>query len=392
VRVAFFTDSFHEVNGVANTSRQFDAFARRRSLPFLNVHAGPAPGLHIEDTVRTLELDRGPAAFKVERDMSFDPLLMRHRDWAVSVVRDFHPDIIHITGPSDVGILGAWLANHFEIPLVASWHTNLHEFGARRLDKLISFLPPEWRDPVTGAAERGILYGCGRFYSLASVLLAPNQELVDMLGQRTGRPAFLMQRGVDTLLYSPERRARAAAGPFVFGYVGRITPEKNVRLLARLERALIDAGERDFRITVVGHGDELDWLRENLVQAVFPGVLGGEDLARAYADFDLFLFPSHTDTFGNVILEAAASGVPSVVTPSGGPRFLVQNGVTGCVSVDDDDFIARAIELYRDRERCAAMRAGARAYALTMSWDVVFEKVYESYTLAVGEKRSAAGA
>ena len=381
-RVAFFADSFHEVNGVANTSRQFDGFARRRELPFLSVHAGAAATFRTEGSVTTLELDRGPAAFAVERDMSFDPLMMRHSHWASSILRGFRPDVIHITGPSDIGILGACLANHFDIPLVASWHTNLHEFGARRLDKLISFMPPEWRDPVTGAAERGILFSCGRFYRLANVLLAPNDELVKMLARRTGRPAFLMQRGVDTHLYTPARRT-CTGDTFVFGYVGRITPEKSVRQLAELERALLASGETNFKIRVIGHGDELEWLEANLVQGEFPGVLRGEALADAYADLDAFIFPSHTDTFGNVILEAAASGVPSVVTSSGGPKFLVKDGVSGYVADDDAQFITRAVSLMKDRGSHEKMRAAARDYAETMSWDSVFERVYDAYALAL---------
>ena len=388
-RVAFFADSFHEVNGVANTSRQLDAFARRRDLPLLSVHAAANADLRREGSVTTLELDRGNAAFKVERDMSFDPLMMqRHRHWTRSIVRAFRPDVVHITGPSDIGILGAWIAHDFRLPLVASWHTNLHEFGARRLDKLISFVPSGVRDPVTNATEHGILTACARFYRMANVLMAPNDELVDMLVRRTGRPAYLMQRGVDTQLFSPSRRTRADAA-FVYGYVGRITSEKNVRLLADVERTLITSGITEYRFSIVGHGGELDWLRANLRQAGFPGVLKGEALAQAYANMDAFLFPSNTDTFGNVILEAAASGVPSVVTSSGGPKFLVRDGATGYVASDDHQFITRAVAIAQDRTRHASMRAAARDFALTMSWDAVFEKVYDAYRIAISSARLA---
>ncbi len=381
-RVAFFADSFHEVNGVANTSRQFEAYARRRGLPFLSVHAAPHANYRTDGTITTFELNRGPAAFAIERDMSFDPLMMRHRQWGESVLRSFRPDVLHLTGPSDIGILGAWLADRLNIPLVASWHTNIHEFGARRLDKLISFMSPNLRDPITQATETGILAGCARFYQMASVLLAPNQELVDMLVERTGRPSFLMQRGVDTRLYSPAKRQRTDS-TMVLGYVGRITPEKNVRLLVEVERALIEAGHKDFRFKIIGDGSETEWLKQNLRQADFSGVLRGEALARAYADLDVFLFPSHTDTFGNVILEAAASGVPSIVTASGGPKFLVQDGVSGYVAADHQQFVARALSLMIDGAVHARMRDAALHFANTMSWDAVFERVYGAYELAL---------
>ena len=319
--------------------------------------------------------------------MSFDPLLLRHHRWGESIVRAFRPDVIHITGPSDVGILGAWLADRLAIPLVASWHTNLHEFGARRLDKLISFMPVDWRHPVTTAAERGILFSCGRFYRLARVLLAPNDELVEMLARRTGRPAFLMQRGVDTTLYNPARRKRQD-GPFVFGYVGRVTPEKNVRLLVDLDRALESAwARRTTGSASSGRGSEVEWLQQNLRRAEFPGVLRGDALADAYADLDAFVFPSHTDTFGNVILEASASGVPCVVTASGGPKFLVRNGVSGYVAENDGQLVTHAVSLVRHRGLHAAMRVKAREFAQTMSWDSVFERVYAAYETALVDVR-----
>ncbi|MDR3677467.1 MAG: glycosyltransferase, partial [Acidobacteriota bacterium] len=128
----------------------------------------------------------------------------------------------------------------------------------------------------------------------------------------------------------------------------------------------------------VGHGGELDWLRERLPRAEFPGVLRGEALAAAYASMDLFVFPSHTDTFGNVVLEALASGVPAIVTPDGGPCTIVRDGETGCI-VPDEGFAVAVAAVLADPEKHAAMRQAARAYALTASWDSVFEGVYAGY-------------
>ncbi len=377
-RVAFFADSFHEVNGVALTSRQFDSFARRRQLPFLSAHVGAANDLQVDGSVTTLELERGPAAFPIERDMSFDPLFLRHKKRAADILRDFRPDLIHITGPSDLGILGATLAHQMDIPLVASWHTNLHEFGAKRLAKLISFMPDAPRQGATDLAERSILSMCAWFYSRARVLLAPNQELVDLLSKLTGKPTFLMQRGADTVTFNPAKRKRLDSA-FTLGFVGRVTPEKSVRFLADIERALIDAELTDYRFLIVGDGDELGWLKANLRRADFPGVLTGEPLAEAYANMDLFLFPSHTDTFGNVVLEAYSSGVPVVVTSSGGPKFLVNEGVTGFVAADDAGFIAAVRRLITDPQLQRSMSLAAREYALSMSWDNVFENVYSAY-------------
>jgi phosphatidylinositol alpha 1,6-mannosyltransferase len=113
-------------------------------------------------------------------------------------------------------------------------------------------------------------------------------------------------------------------------------------------------------------------------RAEFTGVLRGEALATAHANMDLFVFPSHTDTFGNVVLEALASGVPAIVTPDGGPRSIVGDGVTGRI-VPDDQFAAAISSLLADPARLAEMGRAARDYALTASWDSVFQGVYAAY-------------
>ena len=137
-------------------------------------------------------------------------------------------------------------------------------------------------------------------------------------------------------------------------------------------------GVENVRFVIVGHGDEEEMLRQELRAAKFAGVLRGEALATAYADMDLLVFPSHTDTFGNVVLEALASGVPAVVTPDGGPKYIVRDGETGFV-VADDSFAGAVATLVRDRARLQRMRACAREYALGCSWDAVFGRVYEGY-------------
>ncbi len=377
-RVAFFTDSFHEVNGVALTSRQFEAFARGRGLPFLSVHCGPRELVVKEEPAWTYELQRGRAAFWLDRGLSCDPLLHLQHERVSDVLKEFHPDIVHVTGPGDVGTLGAWLAHSLRIPLVASWHTNLHEFAARRLERMLGALPNPLRTAISRQADRASLNCVLQFYQLGKVLFAPNPELVDLLRRRTDRPTFLMERGIDTELFSPEKRDRSE-GLLTLGFVGRITPEKGVRFLADIERALLGAGLCDFRFVIVGGGSEQQWLASHLWHAEFPGVLSGEMLARAYANMDIFVFPSHTDTFGNVILEAMASGVPAIVTADGGPKFLIRSGSTGFVAADEPDFLHLAVKLATDRALREKMSAAARQHALNRSWDRIFEDVYAAY-------------
>jgi glycosyltransferase involved in cell wall biosynthesis len=392
-RVAYFPDSFHEVNGVAHTSRHFEAFARRRNLPFLCVRAGDRTPIITEDgNVWTLELPRGILSFALEKDLRFDPAFPRHIPIIGEVLDRFQPDLIHITGPSEVGMLGAGLAYHRDLPLAASWHTNVHEYLARRSDWLLRFLPERHSVSTGKKIEDLTLAAAARFYSIAKVLYAPNQELCELLNSATGRPCHLMPRGVDADLFTPAKRTRLAGDEdFVLGFVGRLSIEKNIALLATIHDQLLAAGFTNFRFLIIGHGDEQAWLQERMPRAQFPGVLRGEPLAEAYASMDLFVFPSHTDTFGNVVLEALASGVPAIVTPDGGPRSIVREGETGYI-VPDEAFTAAILEILRNPAQLVAMRLAARAYALTASWDSVFEGVYAGYDAILPAWQTAAAA
>ena len=388
-RIAYLPDSFHEVNGVAHTSRNFAAYAQRHGLPFLCIRA--SAGTHRGSRLaartgeaRTLDLRRSPIAVRMEKDLQFDPLFWRHANEISRQLRDFQPDVIHITGPSELGIFGAYFAWKHGVPLAASWHTNVHEYAARRLRWLTRRMPPRSAARLESKVQAASLAVIARFYGVARVLFAPNAELCAMLEQATGKPCHLMQRGVDTGLFSPARRTRCACSrELVLGYVGRLSVEKNVALLVTLERELAGMGIGNVRFLVVGWGDEEDDLRRELRSADFPGVLRGESLATAYANMDILVFPSHTDTFGNVVLEALASGVPAIVTPDGGPKYIVRDGETGFV-VPDDGFAAAVATLVQDRGRLNAMRQAARAYALGCSWDAVFSKVYERYVSGGG--------
>jgi len=387
-RVAYFPDSFHEVNGVAHTSRNFVAYAQRRGLPFLCVRAGTRE-ISFEQTgeMRTLELRRSRGSVRMEKDLKYDMLFWRHGGAIRRELERFQPDVIHITGPSELGMFGAYFAWEMGVPLAASWHTNLHEYAARRMGWLTGRMVESRRATVERGVEAGALWTVSQFYRMAKVLFAPNDELCKMLERTTGRPCFLMQRGVDTEWFSPMHRTRDANdATLVLGYVGRLSVEKNVALLARVERELASMGVDGVRFLIVGHGNDEDALRSDLKEAEFAGVLRGAALAQAYANMDVLVFPSHTDTFGNVVLEALASGVPAVVTPDGGPKFIVRDGETGFV-VDDDRFAGAVAELVRDRARLDAMRVKARAYALGCNWDAVFERVYAGYEIALQKMR-----
>lgn len=379
IKVAFFTDSYLEPNGVASLSREFSAYAERHSLPFFCVHSGDHTQIIKNGSITDLSLKRGFASFRVDEDLYCDPLLTRYTKYVSAEIKAFQPDLIHITGPGDMGVLGAHIAHRNKIPLVGSWHTNLHEYAARRVAKGLAFLPSGLLKSLSIKTEQLSLRALARFYHIPCCNMAPNMELVEILEQRTGKPCSLMLHGVDLQRFCPERR-KSSGAPFTIGYVGRLTAEKNVRFFAQLEAALEKAGMRNYRLVLVGEGSERKWLEANLKQAELPGVLRGDALANAFADMDAFVFPSETDTFGLVILEAMASGVPVIVAKGGGPQFQVQEGQTGFIPEDISGFVSALARLQADPELRLRMGQAARQHARENSWNRVFDQVYEAYS------------
>lgn len=377
-RVAYFPCVYHEIDGVAQTSRHFEAFARRQDRPFLMVHAGPQDEITKSGLVTRVQLERGPVKFALDRAHDYDLLFLRHYRKLEPLLRDFRPDVVQITGPSDVGTLGAYVAHKMKIPLAATWQTNLHQFARRRMAAAVSFLPEAVAGKLADVAERLSFRASARFYKIPRLLFAPNPEMIRVLETATGKPCYLMSHAVDTAVYKPENRDRKE-GPFRIGYVGRLTPEKSVRSLARLEQALLERGCRDFHFVVVGEGAEQEWLRQNMRKAEFTGVLTGPELARTFANFDMLAFPSETDTFGLVVLEAFASGVPAVVTDRGGPQFTVRHGSSGYIARDFDEFVAYTAGLMMQPELLSNMGEAARRQAMETSWDRIFEGMYEAY-------------
>lgn len=382
LRVAFFPDAYHEVDGVANTSRHFEAYAKRQDLPFLTVLGGTRIAVETDGSVQRLELPRSRFSFALDRKHDFDLAFLRHYDEVEAHVRAFNPDVIHVTGPSDVGILGCCIAHRLKIPLAASWHTNLHQYAEQRFHRLISWFPAGITRPLAKGIGQASLACVLRYYHIPQILFAPNQELIDVVEQGTGKRCFLMGRGVDADLFDPRRRTRTD-GSFVIGYVGRLSVEKNIRMLYEIEQELLALNCRDFRFVIVGQGSEEAWLRARMKNVEFAGVLKGEALGQAYANMDTFVFPSETDTYGNVVLEALSAGVPAVVSRAGGPRFIVRAKETGFVASTPKEYAACIMRLRQNSAELACMRAAARTHAMASSWEAIFNSVYSGYDLGM---------
>jgi glycosyltransferase involved in cell wall biosynthesis len=257
--------------------------------------------------------------------------------------------------------------------VIGSYHTELAAYTGLR----------------TGQAQWQALAGMalGRFYGACDTVLSPSPasdaRLIEMgiAGERIGR----WDRGVDFARFDPAlREAGALPGEISVLYAGRLTREKGVDLLAE---AFLAARWRDPRLHLVlaGGGPEEDALRERLDEhATFLGWLHGQDLARAYASADLFLFASRTDTFGQVILEAQASGLPVVAVGEGGPASLIADGETGRLTAATPEALAAGLlELAHTPLLRERIRKAGRAVARERSWEASLQRLASGYRSAV---------
>jgi glycosyltransferase involved in cell wall biosynthesis len=194
----------------------------------------------------------------------------------------------------------------------------------------------------------------------------------------------ILPRGLDTELFTPDRRDAgfwtqhgSKNGAVQLLYVGRISREKDLDVLATAFRRLREEG-LPVNLLMVGHGPYSKALAEALPEAIFTGYLKGEELAKAYASADIFVFPSTTDTFGNVIIEAQACGLPVIVSDLGGPNELVSHGLDGLITKahDVEEFVSAIRSLVNNPTLRAEMGKNARQRVVDRSWPSAFRKFW----------------
>jgi len=284
-------------------------------------------------------------------------------------------DLVHVCAPGPVGIAGALLSRGIGVPLVGSYHTELTAYaGLRQGDR-----------GVTDAMALAV----GTFYGACDLVLSPSPASDATLAQ-IGVAAERIERwdrGVDTGRFDPGlREPLGEPGTINVLYVGRISHEKGADLLADTFLHARSREER-LRLVLVGGGPDEERLRARVGEyADFLGWLSGDALARAYASADVFLFPSRTDTFGQVILEAQASGLAVVAAAAGGPLSLIEDRVSGILREPDAYELADAvIELAaHPRLRARLARGGLESVAMR-TWERAFARLAAAYRRALGE-------
>jgi glycosyltransferase involved in cell wall biosynthesis/predicted metal-dependent phosphoesterase TrpH len=368
-RVAVIADGIDAMHGVTRTIEQI----RERGVP----------GFEVEVVGTDAGVDRRlPAAAELEVPF-YEGLRLGVPGLPdlVEALAESRYDLLHVTAPGPAGVAATLLSRISGLPLLGSYHTELAAYAGLRSGD--------------GGLEALAATALGVFYAAPSVVLSPSPAADRSLLGLGVDPARLgrWERGVDTSRFDPERADRDAyPGELKVLYAGRLTREKGVDLLAE---SFLRARASDSRLHLLlaGGGPEEPELRARLGEsATFLGWLEGEELARAYASADVFLFCSRTDTYGQAIVEAGASGLPVVAVAEGGPAALVENRHTGLLCRPDPDHLSGALlqlassPLLRRHLGASAVRA-ARA----RSWERALDQLAAGYRRALDEPVAGAG-
>lgn len=366
-RVAILADGIGSMHGVTRTIQEI----RQRGVP----------GFEIEVVGTDPEVDRRLSAV-ADIDVPFYPGLQIGVPSLPAAVQTLAGsggagyEAIHVCSPGPAGIAGVLVARALGVPLVGSYHTELTTYaGLRSGERRVA---------------NAMALAVASFYRACDVVLSPSGATDEALAAIGMPPERVLRwdRGVDTSRFRPElRETERTRDAITVMYSGRITREKGVELLAE---AFLRAHAREprLRLLLAGGGPEQERLRERLGEhASFLGWLEGEGLARAYASADIFLFPSATDTFGQVILEAQASGLPVIAVAEGGPLSLIEDRVSGLLCPADAEQLAQGVlELARSPLLREHLARGGLATVSERTWERTLER------LAVGYRRVLAGA
>lgn len=374
-RKAWVTDTFDDVNGVTRTIQTLcqTAADEDRSLTVLScVNDTPDVGFPVKNF-------KPVGQFKVpeydQQQLSFPPFLE-----IIEYIERKQFDELIISTPGPMGLVALMAAKMMHLKTVGIYHTDFPNYVKCLTD-----------DEALEAATWKYM---SWFYEQCDVILAPSDFYRRYLIEHGFDPYKIrvMHRGVDTQRFNPENRDESywekhnGRKAFTFTYVGRVSHEKNVDLLIDSFKHLLERDE-SLQLAIVGDGPMYDKLRKKLAktpQVIFTGFIKGKKLAKAYASSDVFVFPSTTDTFGNVVLEAHGSGVPAIVSDRGGPQEIVSHNQSGLI-VDLSDKSRNAVALAEamwalatDSQKREDLKERAMKTAMQSSWERVLDTLWNA--------------
>lgn len=285
-------------------------------------------------------------------------------------LEDFQPDIIHFASPSLLGSFANKYGNANNIPVVSIYHTHFISYVKYYFD-FAKFTIPYFQRKVKEITRR--------FYKTPRIVYVPTKEIIKDLKEKcdlNGENLKLWQRGLDNDLFNPNKKDKAYIQEITGNdkpnilFASRLVWEKNLQALIDLYKKC-ESEHADVNFIVAGDGVVRKELERKMPKATFLGMLSHQDLARVYASCDIFFFPSVTETYGNVVVEAMASGLPCVVANGGGPKSIITDGLNGLICEENniDEFWITINDLLQDKELYHRIAHNGLKYTDTLSWD-----------------------
>ncbi len=374
LRVALFTGNYNHIkDGVSLTLNRLVKYLESQNIPVLVF--GPS----IENPVidHNGELVVTPSIPMVVSGRDEYRIALRFPDYARERLEEFKPTLVHVATPDGLGYKALKWAQQNQVQLVSSYHTHF-----------TSYFQYYGLEPIEFFAWRYFNW----FYSQCTHTYVPSQSMIDELADHgIDKGMKVWARGVNTALFSPEKRDmdfRRSVGfkddETVVTFVSRLVWEKELRTFVESVKN-VQAKNPKVRAMIVGDGPARAEVEELLPEAHFTGFVNGEELARAYASSDVFLFPSHTETFGNVTLEAMASGLPCLVADAIGSKSLVDDGVNGRWAKKQSirDFTDKLEWIIADKDRMKELGDASRRMSLNYEWDKINAGLVENYREAL---------
>ncbi len=363
MRISIVTDTFApDLNGVAMSLERFSKGLLERGHGVLLISPVKAAGQSLAEFsgFYRYRTDRVPLPGYSGLRLGVPTSRKLDKIW-----KDNRPDIIYIATEAAMGVTALRVARKRDIPIASGFHTNFHSYSK---DYHLPFL----EDVATDYLRR--------VHNETDATFAPVEDVADQLRNTGFKNVHVLGRGVDTKLFNPEKRSNqlreswgASPDDPVALYVGRIAPEKNLDLFFKSCDAMREKAPT-LKVVVVGDGPLLENLKDTHPGVIFAGVKRDEELAACYASADLFPFPSTSETYGNVVVEALASGLQVVAFDYAAPAKFIEDGKNGhlCPMADKDAFVAaclRAIE----NPAATELRAAALRSASGQSWDRIVD-------------------
>ncbi len=379
MKIAVFSDTYDQINGVAVTYKHLVEYASRKGYEIDIFTQGDEDSVEDFGSARVFRF-KPERPLKFYTELYFDLKIPNRK--MLEKVKEEEYDVIHTAAVGSMGFNAMIIAKRLDIPLVGSYNTDIPKYIRPRVDKVFRFLPRPLRAAISKPLEFTSRQFIKTYFRKCDKVLTISDYNKVQLENLIKKEVDIFSRGVDVEMFDPSKRSeeiRAKYNTTLAIYVGRVSVEKNLEILIDVFK------ERDdVRLIVVGDGPFREEMQRRLPTAIFTGpIYDREELAAYYASADFFIFPSETETFGQVITEAMASGLATVVSDKGASHEQVAHGESGLIFNTKEDLrshVERLATGYRDR---LEMGKNARNAALTRTWDAVFDRLMQQYMSAL---------